>query len=237
LQLKPFLFNILKQKPKKMENTPQPHQETTESPSSFNDDIKTFYKGDLKNLLTTIFTNPIDGTFSIFKTPSKNSFNQSLIIFGSLFLTYLVSIYLIVGEYRKYMDMSDFLKPSAVPVMMVLVISVITFVIKAMSGNANFKEELLTGAMCAIPLAVFALALVAFKIFAGENVLNNIKNPFDLGVFFSLIMLYLFLHLINVVQQSLKSAGTKDVLAFYLSPATVMISVYLTYKIAEGLFS
>jgi putative effector of murein hydrolase len=84
---------------------------------------------------------------------------------------------------------------------------------------------------------VFALVLVAFKIFAGENVLNNIKNPFDLGVFFSLIMLYLFLHLINVVQQSLKSAGTKDVLAFYLSPATVMISVYLTYKIAEGLFS
>jgi hypothetical protein len=217
-----------------MENT-TPTQ--TESTSSFNDEVKNFYKGGLKNILTSMFSNPIEGTFLIFKNPAANAFNQSLVIIASLFATYIASIYIIAGEFRKYMSLSDFLKPSLVPVIMVLVITLLTFIVKAISGKPDFKGELLTGAMCAIPIGLFAVVIVAFKIFAGENILNSVKNPMELGVVFMLILLYLFLHLINIVQQSLKASGSKDALAFYLSPATVMFSVYITIKISESLFS
>jgi hypothetical protein len=39
--------------------------------------------------------------------------------------------------------------------------------------------------------------------------------------------------LTNVLQQSLKASGTKDAMAFFLSPASIILSFYLAIKVVE----
>ena len=201
------------------------------------DETKQFYKGDFKNIFTTIFTNPIQGIYDLLEKPSEKAYQQSLILFVSIFLIYLVGGYIIVGEARKYMEFSHFIKISIIPVIMMFLISCLSFVIKSLSGKPNFKNELLTGGLCGILLGLLIPIFLIIKMISSRNELMElIQNPWGAGAFTFLICFYLILMLINVFQQSLKSSGTKDIMAWYLSPASILLAFYFTFQITKSFF-
>jgi hypothetical protein len=219
-----------------MENTEQNETPKQDPKLTVGDEVKQFYKGDFKNIFTTVFTNPIQGIYELLEKPSEKAYKQSLILFASIFFLYLVGSYIIVGEARKYMEFSNFIKISIVPVIMMFVITCLSFVIKSLSGKPNFKNELLTGGICGIPLGLLIPIFLVIKIMASErDLMRLINNPMGAGVFATLIFFYLILMLINVFQQSLKSSGTKDAMAWYLSPAAILLAFYVTFKISKGL--
>ena len=219
-----------------MENTEQNETPKQDPKLTVGDEVKQFYKGDFKNIFTTVFTNPIQGIYELLEKPSEKAYKQSLILFASIFFLYFAGSYIIVGEARKYMEFSNFIKISIVPVIMMFVITCLSFVIKSLSGKPNFKNELLTGVICGIPLGLLIPIFLVIKIMASErDLMRLINNPMGAGVFATLIFFYLILMLINVFQQSLKSSGTKDAMAWYLSPAAILLAFYVTFKISKGL--
>jgi hypothetical protein len=221
-----------------MENTEQNETPKQDPKLSVGDEVKQFYKGDFKNIFITVFKNPIQGIYDLLEKPSEKAYKQSLILFASTFLLYLLGSYIIVGEGRKYMDFSNFIKISIVPVIMMFVITSLSFVIKSLSGKPNFKNELLTGGICGIPLGLLIPISLVIKTMASErDLMRLISNPMGAGVFATLLFFYLILMLINVFQQSLKSSGTKDAMAWYLSPASILLAFYVTFQIAKNMLN
>ena len=99
-----------------MENTEQNETPKQDPKLTVGDEVKQFYKGDFKNIFTTVFTNPIQGIYELLEKPSEKAYKQSLILFASIFFLYFAGSYIIVGEARKYMEFSNFIKISIVPV-------------------------------------------------------------------------------------------------------------------------
>jgi hypothetical protein len=78
------------------------------------------------------------------------------------------------------------------------------------------------------------------KLFAGEEATATLTaDPTAIitkaGVML-LLMFYVLLMMINIVQQSLKASGTKDAWAWYMSPAVIFLSAYISFKISVSLF-
>jgi hypothetical protein len=198
------------------------------------DEVKNFYKEDFKNIFLTVFTNPIDGIYNSFKNPSPKAYTQSLILFGSVFALYIVGMYLFLGDLASMVPFSYFIKIGLIPVILMLMITVISFGIKSISGKADFKAELLTGGLSGIPLAVNIVLLLLLKMFGSEVTMSAIKDPVGTGLMIVLVVLYIFLMLTNILQQSLKASGTKDAIAWYLSPVSIIVAVYLASRVYES---
>lgn len=195
-------------------------------------EIKSFYKGDFKDIIITFFTSPIDGLRSIFKNPSEKSLINTLIIAVSVFILYLIGSYIIVGEARQYMKFFDFIKIALFPIICMFLISGFSFIIKSILSKSDFKNELLTGAICGIPFGLLIPILLIIKLFLNErNIMNLIRNPMGGNLVGTLLFFYIILMLINIFQQSLKSSETKDAIAWYLSPASILFAIYLTSQI------
>ena len=109
---------------------------------------------EFKDIFIEFFTNPISGVTSILKSTSEKTFMQSIIMFGSVFVLYFIGGYLLAGEAREFMEMKYFFKFSLAPVIMMFIITLISFGLKSIAGKADFKNELMTGALCGIPLAM-----------------------------------------------------------------------------------
>ena len=220
-----------------MENNEQNTTETPEVKPNLTDEVKNFYKGDFKEIFGTFFQNPIDGIFSIFQKPSEKSYTHSLILYVSVFILYIGGLYLIAGEARRYMEFNYFIKISLVPVIIMFIITILSFLIKSISGKPDFKGELLTGGLCGIPLGLIVPLLLIIKIVSSEeNIMRLLSNPTGIGVLGGLLLFYIILMLINVFQQSLKASGTNDGIAWYLSPASIMLAFYLTFQLSKSLF-
>jgi hypothetical protein len=216
-----------------METNQQNTPNASEPKVNFSDEVKNFYKGDFKEIFTTLFKNPIDGTFNIFKNPSNKAYLQSIILFSSVFVLYFGGGYLIVGEMREDIEVSHFIKISLIPVVLMFLISVASFGLKSISGKSDFKAELLTGGLAGIPIGLLVPTIFIIKMLASEdNIMSLLKNPEGVGVIGGLFLMYFQLMLINIVQQSSKASGTKDSLAWYLSPISILASEYFTYQIA-----
>jgi hypothetical protein len=198
------------------------------------DEVKNFYKEDFKNIFLTVFTNPIDGIYNSFKNPSPKAYTQSLILFGSVFALYIVGMYLFLGDLASMVPFSYFIKIGLIPVILMLMITVISFGIKSISGKADFKAELLTGGLSGIPLAVNIVLLLLLKMFGSDVTMSAIKDPVGTGLMIVLVVLYIFLMLTNILQQSLKASGTKDAIAWYLSPVSIIVAVYLASRVYES---
>jgi len=217
-----------------MENT---NYTNGNSNSSFSENFKDFYKNDFKNLLLTVFKNPIEGVYSIFVNSTRDSYRNSLILYVSIIILYLAEIYLILGDAREYFPFSQLLKVSLIPAIFMFIISAISFGIKSVSSKPSFKSELLTGGLCAIPIGTLMTLILLLKIFGTlEDVSNIYRDPFASGFFVSLVLLYVFLILTNILQQSLKSSGTKDAIAWYLSPIAILAASYITYQVSKEVF-
>jgi hypothetical protein len=216
----------------------QPTQPTAQPAggSTFADEFKSFYKGDFKSIMTIFFTSPIDGVRAIFVKRSHKAYTYALILFVSVFLLYVTGSYLAVGKLRKYIDFMTFVKIGMVPVVFMLFVSLLSFGIKSGSGKPAFTTELLTGGLCGIPLGVLFLTLFSLQALSDDSMMDIIKNPEDAGMIAIIFLTYIFLMLVNVVQQSLKASGTKDSVSWYGSPVVVVMAFYFTFKvIAEAL--
>jgi hypothetical protein len=218
-----------------MENQEETTPQFNETKSSL-DEVKNFYKEDFKNIFLTVFTNPIDGIYNSFKNPSPKAYTQSLILFLTVFLTYGLGFYILDSS----IEMKYIIKGSFYPLIIMLMITVISFGIKSISGKADFKAELLTGGLAGIPIGLFAVFLILLKIFGNDINAAVVTDPFaaflvlfNIGKFFGLVLVYIFVMLVNVLQQSLKASGTKDSMAFFLSPASIILAFYLAFKVLE----
>jgi len=219
-----------------METDEKKPQEASVEKTKFADEVKNFYKGELKEIFMTFFKNPIDGILSIFQKPSDKAYSNSLILFGSVFVLYVIGSVILAGEARKYIEFSVFLKIGLIPIIMMLAISLIAFFIKSVSGKPDFKNELQTGGICGIPISLLLILALIIRLFIDDNIMRLIDNPANAGTFVTLLLLYILLMLINVFQQSLKASNTKDAIAWYLAPASILLAIYLTFQISKVLF-
>jgi hypothetical protein len=199
--------------------------------------VKSSLLGGFKDPLFKVLKNPIDGIYSILQNPTSNVFVQSITLYLSIFILYLLCGHILADEVQKYISFDYFIKISLIPVILMVVITIITFGINSISGTPNFKVELLTGSLCGIPLGIFAILLLILKLFGSlESIMGFINNPFELGFIGTLLLFYLIFMLINILQQSLKASGIKDVLAWYLSPVSIFLAMYLTFEISKNIF-
>ena len=202
------------------------------------DEVKSFFKNDFKDLLITFFTRPVDGLDQIFSDDTEKAFKSALIISGTVYAVYVVGLKVIGGE---LIDVGAALKNAFLPLLFMAVITGIAFGIKSISGKPNIKRELITGALCGIPLTLMLLIVFFLKIFflPDEDDLTVLlmgdfrifeKIGYAMLVGFVLFY-YALLMLINVFHQSLKAAGTNDAIAWYLSPISIFAAFYISGKI------
>jgi hypothetical protein len=187
------------------------------------------------------FKQPLNGLIEIFSGDTEKIFKASLILFGSVYVAYVIGLKLLTGE---LLNLGGCLKFGLVPVITMTVISAASFGLKTISGKPDFKREILTGALAGIPLVLMLLIVLFLKMFfspdAGDLLNFNPMRAFDaLGSAFVVggaLLFYSILMLINVFQQSLKAANTNDALAWYVSPVSVFASLYASLKIVVAIF-
>ena len=201
-------------------------------------DVKSFFKKDLLQIIKSIFTEPIKGTLGIFNGAGNEAYQQGLILITTTIVFYILVPYIMAGsEIRSVIGFGSFFKLGLSAGFVLVIISALTFGIKAVSGKPDFKKELLTGGMCGIPLMLVLLTVAIFMMFNKDGV--SFMDPESLihqGLISGIILLYLLLMLFNIVQQSFKASGTNDALSWYLSPLVICVGFYIGVKIVSSLF-
>lgn len=203
------------------------------------EEIKAFYKKDILGIIKKVLLEPVNGTYSLFENRTEKIFMQSLILIASAALASMIFIFLsIPSAMRQYAPWFSIVMKSAVfTVVFLLLVSLISFGIKMISGKASLKNELLTGALCAIPFTALVVILFLFsKIMMDEQMLSGLafggySEIISKAGIFLVFIFYILLLCINILLQSLRASGTKDALAWYLSPAGIFLAFYLTIKI------
>ena len=194
--------------------------------------VVSFFKKDLWTMLILFLKEPISGTYSLF-AEKKDRLFPSIILMAVTFVLYVCLPLILMG---KYIGFGDALKFGLFPVIYMLFVTLITFGLKFISDKPDIKAELFTGAMQALPLLFLFILVLILKIF-GEDVASSMMRGNLMGsMVLSIIMVYLLLMMINIVIQSLKASNAKDALAWYVSPAVILLSFYLTSKIAGAMF-
>jgi hypothetical protein len=220
---------------------PQPETQSATSSTNTNakvEEVKAFFKDDLLKIVKSIFTEPIKGTLAIFTNAGTGAYSQALILIITTALVYTLVPYLMVGsEGRQLLGFASFFKLGLSIALVLIIISALGFGIKAISGKPDFKKELLTGALCGIPLMIFIIVLALFTMFKGNSIRDfNPQSLLDQGILLGVITLYIMLMLFNIVQQSFKASGTNDALSWYLSPLVISAAFYIGTKIAMSIF-
>ncbi len=191
-------------------------------------DISGFLQNDLKEMLMAFFTNPVNGHHANFQKSSDKAVLQSGILMGIVFVVFLLCFVIMLGTG----GFSAIIKMSLAPVMMMALISSFSFGIKSISGKPDFKQEMLTGGLCGIPLAL-GMIIVTILSFVLKS--SGGFNPMGGSMISMIVVLYLLLMMIGVFQQSLKAGGANDTLAWFVSPAAIIIAGYATSQIMTGM--
>ena len=219
------------------ENQEQVPSGNTATSSTNMDEVKSFYKESFPKIFKAVFTEPIKGTFELFSTRTEKSYQHSILLILTAGLLFTFLPYIAAGDGRNYIGFKYFLMMGVTAALCLLVISILSFLIKSVSGKADFKNELLTGGLCGIPLSTLIVFAFVFSLFS-DGFIQNIMNPSSLlngSIIVILVVLYVLLAMINIFQQSLKSSGTNDALSWYLSPVSILLAFYVTGKIVFDL--
>lgn len=207
------------------------------SPSNIGE-VKTFYKESLPKFFTALFTEPMKGAYELFSSRPEKSYSNSLFLIITTGLLFTFLPYITAGaDARQSWGFKYFVMTGVAVVLCLFIISAFSFLIKIISGKANFKKELLTGGICGIPLSIFIVIAFVFSLLF-KDIMQDMMNPatlFTEGFFILIVAFYALLSIVNIFQQSLKSSGTNDMLAWYLSPICILLSLYLTGQIIYSL--
>lgn len=213
------------------------------------EEAKNFFKTKLLSIIKKIIAEPIRGCHEIFATPDKNKQSNAISLLGIGFIfimliTYLTAVLSMPKGYGSRVEFGICLKISLLFSIILLLIAVFSLVVKSIGGaKISFGDELLTGGICVIPLCLFFLILFIMSLFSSGSSIGFMGRG-GFGDFItggSLIMLaaiiYLFLYLVTIIQQSLKASKVNDALSWYLSPLILVLSFYIGSKIGVAILS
>ena len=209
---------------------------TTSSTDNSNIQPNRSIQKELSRIFSVIFKDPTDGLKMYFADKTKTSVNISLSLYILVFVVYIFGSALLFGDYADNIDLVDYFKVGTMPVLVMLVISVMSFILKSIFGKTEFKDELITGGVSGIPIVLLMSGFVFLSFFTKNLIRKVMQDPFDLGVIAVLVFFYIFILMINVFKQSLRANGLKDSLAFFVSPISIFMSFYLAYQIGIKLF-
>ncbi len=205
--------------------------------------ITGFYKQGLPVILKRLVKEPVNGIQSLLSEKNESSYFNAIVLMATTAILYILIPYLMMGEMRKYVGFGEMIKIGMCILILMFVISTLVFVIKSISGKPLFKNELLTGALCGIPLSLLIILTFLLQFFAKDSFsFNTLSFPSamrtleDLGAIAGLFGLYVILMLINIIQQSLTAAKSNEAIAWYSSPVILLISFYITLKTSIALF-
>lgn len=230
------------------QNTEQPqNDEATQTTVAQNnktvEDVKDFIRTKLITIVKKIIAQPINGSYEVFITPDKNKSTNAISLLGVGFVATLILLYLSTpSTMRSYIEFSYFIKASFIVIIILFLISVCTFIVKSSSGSkVSFGEEMLTGGICAIPVILFLILSLILSIIASDSSFNllegNYRNLLSSGGIIVLVaVVYLFLYLVTIIQQSLKSSKVSDALNWYITPIIIVAAFYVGGKIGVALF-
>ncbi len=232
------------------QNTELPSENTDQAQSSPSpqanpkvEEVKDFIKTKFLSIVKKIIAQPIGGSFEIFVTPDKNKQTKALSLLGLGFVITLLLLYLgTPGNVRSYIEFSAFLKASLAVTVVLLLISIFSLLVKIISGvKTSFGDELLTGGICTIPLCLFFLLMFIISLFTNNNSFSYFGGDYSSilsgGSFIVLAaVIYLFLYLVTIVQQSLRASKVNDASSWYLSPLIIVLAFYIVGKIGAGMF-
>lgn len=204
------------------------------------ENLKAFYKERLPRLIKTVFISPVTGTRQLFENSSDETYKNSLMLIISVMILYFITPYLLAGsELRPLLTFSVLVKTGLISGLFMLLVSLLSFGIKAIWAKPVFRNELLTGALCGIGLVLLLAVLLLARIFIGELNMYDLVSPEGIIgklQYLALFNLYVFLFIINVFQQSVRASGTTDTISWYSAPISVILAFYLTFKIAVAFF-
>ncbi|ATL48352.1 hypothetical protein COR50_14945 [Chitinophaga caeni] len=200
------------------------------------ENLKSFYKKQLPGILKTVFLKPVNGTYDLFKQPGEGVYGNALLLMLSTMILYFLTPYILAGKYlREILSFGMLLKCGLVAGLFMLIISTLSFGIKSISGKPVFKQELLTGALCGIGLVLLLVVVLLVKMFGSSVNVYDMMNPAgiirSIG-FMMVFIVYIFLFMINIFQQSLRASGTQETISWYISPIAIMFAFYITGKLA-----
>jgi len=225
------------------EATSAPQPSLSDAKTTFGkEEILSFYKQSLPRILKTVFVNPVDGIYELLSATKENSFFNAVIIMATTAILYMLLPYLMMGDYKERMGgFGTTFKLGLITLLLMAIIGLAAFAVKAIKGKPNFKNELLTGALCGIPLTLILVLAFVVQLFAKDMDITSIamdplRGMQSAGMIIGLVTLYSFLMLINIFQQSLRSAAVSTTLGWYLSPLAIMLSFYLASKLGAAFF-
>lgn len=199
-------------------------------------EVKTFFTTELKGLFKALFGAPGKGLEPIFEQLPPNYLQHAGVLSASTALIYALGAVVLAGEMRSYLSISDYLSIISFPLFAMLFLALFAYAAKAVTGKGDFRQELFTGALCGIPLSLLVPGLAVVKILSPGNVLAMIMNPGSGGLLGIILLIYVFLFLISIAGQSLRSGGVSGTLAWYLSPVGVGLAFYLSSKLSAAIF-
>lgn len=209
-------------------------------PNFNKEEVTGFFKNNLPQILKTYFTEPVTGTYSLFKNADNKVYQNSIVLISATAILYILVPYLLAGDMRDYIPFSGFLKIGLGIALFQIMVTVVSFGVKSITGKPNFKRELLTGALCGIPLCVLLALTVLGKLFISNLDITDMLNPSGITELRLLAIPAIFipLLLINTLIQSFRASEVKENLGWYSAPIALGIAVVLTrFLIVELLFN
>ncbi|GAA0556793.1 hypothetical protein [Chitinophaga japonensis] len=205
------------------------------------EEVKRFYREDLLDLIKTVFLTPVEGIHALFLKRSDRSYFHALVLIVSAALVCMFFTFIsIPSEFRSYLPWFSIVMKGAIFSGAFLVgISLCSFGIKLLSGKPHFRDELLTGGLCAVPFsALNVLLFISAKLLLGKEVVSTImmggiSSVIQKAGLVILLILYIYLQMVSILMQSLRAGGTNETLRWYLSPLGIILSGYLAVKIVQ----
>lgn len=182
-------------------------------------------------LIKKVFFQPLELNQE-FKQPDAQVKTTVLILLAGILFTFLP--YLIVGSARKFLGFRFFLQTGIAVMIGLILIGLLIWCIKKIHHKqADFQNELFTGALCALPLIVLLVLISLMQLlFSGNNFMGGLTIFFN-GSWSTIFSIYAFFLMITICFQSLRSVYIKANTAWYLSPAIVMLGFYIAIKIVQ----
>jgi hypothetical protein len=201
-------------------------------------EIGTFFKEDLLKIFFSIFKNPFQGLTDYYQSKTKNGLLSSIILIAIAVILFVFVPYLGIGEMRSYIPFKFFLLIGLAPILVVGFVTIFTFLVKSLIEKTDFMKEFEWASFQTVMLSVFMIVLLLlFVIVRNFDPFSSLVEMNFFGVIYLLFISYLLLMMICTVKQSLLLNKINPVLAWYVSPAAVLLSVYLSSIIITNLIS
>ena len=192
---------------------------------------KKFLAEGIGPLIKKVFFQPLELNQEFKQSDTQVPSTVLILLSGIL---YTVLPYLMVGSARRFLGFRFFLQIGIAVMIGLIFIGLLTWCIKKIHHKqTEFQNELFTGALCSLPLIVLLIIICILNLFfSGYNFMGGFGSFFS-GSWSTIASVYGFFLMITIVFQSLRSVYIRANTAWYLSPAIVMLGMYMAIKIVQ----